>query len=359
MALLSPSFDAAREEPAARRVDAHPHAFRGLLQATSVVAALTHVAFCMLFLWSGVGVLAAVNVGSVLFYTWTFFLARRGHVGTVWWLTVFEVIGHALLATVLIGWGSGFHHYMLLLIPVTVVGTIPQLWLKVAAVAAEVVAYVVLDLLLRQGTPPHPVPPAVLSSLYYFNMLGAMLFLAFLAGYYHHLIERAQAALRAMADTDPLTRLRNRRSVMKAIAHEESRMDRGHPHLSFVMCDIDHFKSINDTRGHDAGDQVLKAVSQVLASGVRDVDFLARWGGEEFLAVLPDTDGSAAALIAERLRVGVEALRIPLGADALALTLTLGVATVREGESAEHAIGRADAALYAGKRGGRNRVVSA
>jgi diguanylate cyclase (GGDEF)-like protein len=139
---------------------------------------------------------------------------------------------------------------------------------------------------------------------------------------------------------------------MDVIRHEERRLHRGRQVLSFVMADIDHFKQVNDTLGHDAGDDVLRQVSQTLAAGVRDIDHLARWGGEEFLIVLPDTDEATAAQVAERLRLAVSQLQV----RGLALTTTFGVSEVNEGETAEQAISRADSALYAGKRSGRNRV---
>lgn len=341
--------------------EVQPETFRKLMQGIAAIAALTHVSFLCVFLWAGVDLLALVNVGSVACYVWVFFVSRspRYRIETAWTATVLEVLGHAVLATFVIGWGSGFHHYILLVIPVAVVSPIRPLALKAATVLAVALTYIVLDATLRHRVPPHVLPAAVQEGLYYFNVFGTMLILTFLAGCYYYLINQAHAALRELATTDPLTQLRNRRSITEAIRREEARVQRGVPYLSFVLCDLDHFKSINDTRGHDAGDLVLKAVSAALSKGVRDVDFLARWGGEEFLAVLPDTNGDGAALVAERLREFVAALELTHDGQPLRVTTTLGVATLREGETAEQAIARADAALYEGKRGGRNRVVRA
>ena len=161
--------------------------------------------------------------------------------------------------------------------------------------------------------------------------------------------------------TDPLTQLPNRRSLTQAVRREEERIKRNKAPLSFVLCDLDHFKVINDSKGHDAGDEVLKVVSKTLASCMRDVDFVARWGGEEFLAVLPDTDPEGAKLVAERIRRKVENQVIDVAGigEPLKVTMTLGVATLRPGEGAEQAIIRADAALYEGKHQGRNRVAFA
>jgi len=217
----------------------------------------------------------------------------------------------------------------------------------------------VLDIALRHQGPAKALPPFVIDGLHYFNVVGVMIILIFLAGYYYFLINKAAAALHEMASTDPLTQLKNRRAISDVIKREEGRVRRGPHQLSFILCDLDHFKRINDTRGHDVGDLVLTTVSQALSGGIRDVDYIARWGGEEFLAVLPDTDEQGAMVVAERLRSKVATLQTQAGGQALPISMTLGVATKLPGETAEQTIARADAALYEGKRSGRNRVVCA
>ena len=350
----SPSHRRARPPEASRL---QPEAFRILLQGIAVVAGLTHVAFLTLFHWAGVEAMAIVNVGSVLCYVWAFWLACQGRVALCWTVTVMEVLAHATLAVSVIGWGSGFHFYILLVIPVVVVGAIRPLMLKVVTVAAVTVIYLGLDMLLLRRPPLYPLPLSVLDGLHYFNVLCAILILIFLASYYHYLINQAESRLRDMATTDPLTQLSNRRAVIEAIRDEEQRILRGQPQMSFVLCDLDHFKDINDTHGHDAGDEVLKAVSHVLSQGIREVDHLARWGGEEFLIVLPGADTQQAQQVAERLRKAVEALRIPVGGRQLSVSMTFGVSALHPGETSEHTISRADQALYQGKHAGRNRVV--
>ncbi|HEX5356430.1 MAG TPA: GGDEF domain-containing protein [Aquabacterium sp.] len=337
-----------------------PEAFRALLQGIGVIAGLTHVAFCALFFWAHVTSLAYVNIGSILSYVWVFALARRGQVEQAWAVTVLEVLGHAILAVSVIGWDTGFHYYILLVIPVAVISSIRPVALKAATVLGVMMTYLVLDIVLRHRTPPNELPMVVIDGLHYFNVVGVMIILIFLAGYYYYLIDKAAATLREMASTDPLTQLRNRRAITEVIRREESRVRRGQPYLSFILCDLDHFKSINDSKGHDAGDAVLRSVSKTLQSCMRDVDFVARWGGEEFLAVLPDTDEEGAKLVAERIRGKIEGALIEApGHEPFKVTMTLGVAVIQKGENAEQTIARADTALYEGKRNGRNRVVVA
>jgi diguanylate cyclase (GGDEF)-like protein len=231
--------------------------------------------------------------------------------------------------------------------------------LKAVTVFAVMLTYLLLDMALRHQTPPEALPMTVIDGLHYFNVVGAMVILIFLAAYYYHLINRATASLKDMAMTDPLTKLHNRRSLGEVIRREESRHGRHQRPLSFVLMDLDHFKNVNDTLGHDTGDLVLQAVGEALRQGTRDVDFVGRWGGEEFLAVLPDTNEDGAALVAERLRHRVADLSVPGPRGPLNVSVTVGVAQLQAKEPAEHAISRADAALYDGKRQGRNRVCRA
>ena len=338
---------------------AQTEAFRALVQGIGVIAGLTHVCFCALFFWSGVTSLAYVNIGSVLSYVCVFELARRGAIDKAWALTVLEVLGHAILAVAVIGWDTGFHYYILLVIPVAVISAIKPVGLKAATVLGVMITYLALDIAFRHQGPAKELSALVVDGLHYFNVVGVMVILIFLAGYYYYLINKTASALHDMASTDPLTGLKNRRAITESIKREESRVRRGQPCLSFILCDLDQFKNINDTRGHDVGDMVLKKVSETLMSGVRDVDFVARWGGEEFLAVLPDTDTEGAKLVAERLRTKLCEQLIESGGTPFQVSMTLGVATLQAGETAEQTIARADAALYDGKRSGRNRVVLA
>ena len=125
--------------------------------------------------------------------------------------------------------------------------------------------------------------------------------------------------------------------------------------MALLVVDLDHFKRVNDTYGHPAGDAVLKALASILTQGVRESDIICRYGGEEFLILLPVTDAAAALALAERVRASVDA--VPDTPERPACTTSIGVACVQAGDTSFDAlIGRADAALYRAKAGGRNRV---
>lgn len=165
--------------------------------------------------------------------------------------------------------------------------------------------------------------------------------------------------LEQLAHIDPLTGLKNRRALEGSLEDALSAARRHEQELSLLLIDVDRFKALNDTHGHRTGDEVLRHVSDVLYGAMRAEDVIGRWGGEEFLVILPRTDGSGAIESAERLRSLIFEVRMDAGnARDLALTVTVGVAQWG-GESAEDLMDRADAALYTGKASGRNVVRSA
>jgi diguanylate cyclase len=334
---------------------AHQQAFCRVLLGIAVVAAGVHLGFMGMMAWAGVHSLVVGNVASVLSYVLMFQLARRGQLRGSLITGGTEVVAHAVVATWVIGWASGFHYYILLTLPILIMSTVTSRQDKTVGVPAFGIVMLALDAFCRQRAPAVVLDPAILTTLHYFNLISCMAILVFMSVLYLRQIHNAELQLRAMATTDPLTQLNNRRALMDVIQHEERRLQRGRQTLSFVMADIDHFKQINDNLGHEVGDQVLQQVSRALASGVRDVDHLARWGGEEFLVVMPGTNEVEAAQVAERLRQAVGSVDI----KDRAVSMTFGVSEVRGDESAEQAISRADAAMYEGKRSGRNRVVRA
>lgn len=165
--------------------------------------------------------------------------------------------------------------------------------------------------------------------------------------------------LDALAHTDPLTQLLNRRALIVNLVVELERVRRYNAPLSVLMIDVDHFKLVNDTHGHIAGDLVLEELGLLLQRAARAVDTVARYGGEEFVIVLPETGEQGAMAFAERLRARVEWNTFSIGkGQSLHLTISIGLTTFAgaRAESAEDLLDAADKALYRAKRGGRNLV---
>ncbi|MEK1904897.1 MAG: GGDEF domain-containing protein [Pseudomonas sp.] len=160
-----------------------------------------------------------------------------------------------------------------------------------------------------------------------------------------------QSALR-----DPLTDTGNRIAMNQAMQREVELARRNNQPLSVLMLDIDHFKQINDQYGHITGDEVLKALAGALKNSLRNIDMIFRYGGEEFLVLLSNTNREAAQMVGERLRLAVLGLQHVVDSRAIELSISLGCATMLAGESVDSLQRRADNALYVSKRDGRNRL---
>jgi two-component system, cell cycle response regulator len=162
---------------------------------------------------------------------------------------------------------------------------------------------------------------------------------------------------RRLATVDALTGLHNRRAFIEHARREVGRSQRHCDPLSMLLLDVDHFKSVNDTHGHAAGDRVLAAVGRMLSETNRRHDVSARWGGEEFVLLLSSTDAEGAAIVAERVRAAVEGLSIKTDAGELVrITASIGASTLLPTETLDALVDRADRAMYAAKTAGRNRV---
>lgn len=170
-------------------------------------------------------------------------------------------------------------------------------------------------------------------------------------------LRQANIELTRLATTDPLTGAANRRHFLESAHGETLRAQRTGQPLGVVMADIDHFKSINDTYGHDIGDIALIETVNVLQEGLRQSDLLGRFGGEEFALYLPETDKEGTLLLANRLKDAIQTISIDTPKGPLTFTCSLGVHLIDQGgESIEEALKKADEALYRSKKEGRNRV---
>ena len=199
--------------------------------------------------------------------------------------------------------------------------------------------------------------PALLASM-------VMMMISLVLSHFSRLRERLSDQRRALRETlqqveqlamhDSLTGLINRRHMQQLLEQESLRHARSGSPLSVALIDLDHFKPVNDTHGHHVGDEVLVGVAQTLQQRLRGTDVIARWGGEEFLLLLPDTPPEAARLVVERLRAALIDRAVAASVPALRVSFSAGVAAFGPHEQAHAVIERADQALYAAKAAGRN-----
>lgn len=201
----------------------------------------------------------------------------------------------------------------------------------------------------QNAAPIHPVQILAYVAVMATALLGSI-------GFVLMVKERTDREIMRLAMTDSLTRISNRRALMEWAEHALARRS-GSP-LALLMIDVDHFKPINDTYGHQAGDEVLRKIAELLEGRLRGYDFLGRYGGEEFCVVAPDTDREGALALAESLRAIIDATPFTAAGKGIALSVSIGVALCPPHATRElkEVLAEADAALYAAKQAGRNRV---
>ena len=335
--------------------------FNQVMIGVGIAAFLVHAIFLYIFSYCAVRELVYFNVASLLLFVAVTVLSLRKWTATAFALTGFEVILHAITATYYIGWDSGFHFYTILLIPVVLFGPRSFWFTKLPLVVVTLVTYMYMMFQFKFNTAPvYALSYVVTSGLHMANTAISLLFLCFLCGIYNLVVHQSARRMYQLANTDALSGLRNRRSILETADIElQKQLSKGNfrPEFHVLICDIDYFKKVNDTHGHDAGDAVIRAVADVLKTNATRSDYCARWGGEEFLIIVPNKKRQDALDIAEAIREQVEALVINHEELALRATMTLGVCSMRRKETLADAIDRADKALYNGKQSGRNRVV--
>ncbi len=162
--------------------------------------------------------------------------------------------------------------------------------------------------------------------------------------------------LEDLALLDELTRLPNRRFVVRELTSRISEMSRVGEPFGVLFADIDDFKSVNDSHGHETGDEVLRVVARTLLHNCRPLDAIGRWGGEEFVAVVREVDRGQLRIIGERLRALVASSKVRRNGTQIGVTISVGGTTARPGDSPESLLERADQMLYRSKQGGRNKV---
>jgi len=172
---------------------------------------------------------------------------------------------------------------------------------------------------------------------------------------YLHALELSKK-YRQLAHFDPLTQLSNRRDAMCILKQEQARMMRSKEPLSIVLCDVDHFKKINDEYGHNTGDAVLIELAKIFTESIRDQDCIARWGGEEFLFILPQTIAKNANYVAEKIQKNLQNFFVNYENDKIKVTVSMGIEQLRDDQTIDELINSADKYLYQAKDSGRNQI---
>lgn len=328
----------------------------------STALTVGYLVFVLTYDWPRLGSLVPVTVVGVAAHASAVVLARRGRQLATALICLVTEICQVVAGVLVLGWESGLHLYLIASgVLVFVVFTDRQAawrWVFVVlATAAFVVSQTVLD-----PSADALVPTPVLATLFSFNaVLSALLVFGLSAlSYFRAHQARTEAARQAarteyLANTDALTGLSNRRPVVERLDGVSAPGKGGY---SVAIADLDRFKFLNDTYGHQCGDVVLAHLAGVLRSRLRTTDTVGRWGGEEFMVVMPDTTLDHAVRLMERLRAAVESQRIPCAHHTHTVTVSIGVADGDNDGLSHRVVKRADDALYDAKMEGRNAVRS-
>lgn len=322
------------------------------------VALAAHLLFFLFFVAVGARSMALFNVGSVALYLACIGFCRRLSPSLVLAMAAVEVVAHAWLAVTTIGWASGFHYYLFVLALVAFFNPRWSMPTKLGFLALVCLAYMGLGRWSSGHQPDVIVDADVLTWVNDINTVILFGFLAYFAHFYAKAALRAENELQRLAATDALTGLHNRRIIEDVAEDELARHRQLNRPLSLVMVDADDFKALNDKFGHDCGDYVLRIIAKRLQLAVRSRDYLGRWGGEEFVLLLPETDRGVAEEVAERVRQAVHA-PVSYQGRRVTVTLTVGVSAFRRDDDFASCLARADQALLEGKRAGKNRVMVA
>ncbi len=313
-----------------------------------------HVVLFILFLLLQLPLLAVANAASILAYVVCLKAIHARRYSFAGMLMSAEIILHAMLASWILGWSSNFYFYLYCLVPIVAFSFQDRrklrLLLNLTILTVVVGAYV----LRRRMGLSSGVAPGLLEVFGIVNVLGATALLLHGTALSVRFTRSMQVSLFHTASRDSLTNLYTRRRITEGV-----RQLSGAGTTAIILLDIDHFKQINDRLGHDRGDVILQRVAKAIGASVRATDVASRWGGEEFLVLMPDTQDLAAQAVAERILHNIRESAGKIERVPFTVTATLAVSQIRQGESFESALGRADQALYLGKQQGRNQVLLA
>lgn len=340
----------------------------------SVGIAVIHLIFTIAFGVNHIMPLFYYNAVVTFFYLYHSFVSiRKGRFMLVFITSVTEIIFCSTYTSLMLGWNWGFHMYTMALVPAAfyLTYTLQELDGKIVipTIASTVASLsFILTRVVCGRVEPFYTGTGYADNLqicfYYFNIIisffMSVLFSTMFAmeiRYMQTQLEQENRSLGEAANVDPLTHLLNRRSMnaqLKAMLDESGNSPQD---FCIMLADIDDFKKVNDTYGHDCGDEVLISIANVIAHDVREEDAVCRWGGEEILIMLK-ADLAIAKKVAERICKDVRGVAVKHGEDYIGVTITIGIADYKKKQTIRSMIEEADRNMYYGKQHGKNQVVT-
>ena len=315
-----------------------------------------HLALIPLFYLLGLEFLSFINVFSFLMWIIAWQVNKNGKHDLAIGLMICEVVLHTLLVVPTMGWNAGFQYYLIGTIPFSLFSTKFNGRLIVLASIGLCLTFTSLDA-FTHDTIQSLIPLPYIKIINYTNIVIAFAAIGIISYYFRLASLKLEHELELLAHTDSLTGLYNRHKMQELLELQTALFTRNRSKFTLIIVDIDHFKKINDTYGHFCGDYVLGEVASLMKKNLRKGDVLARWGGEEFLMMLPDTEINGARIMAENIRKAIANKHFHLAGENLSVTMTFGLTQHEIDRSIEDSLKQADNALYEGKEAGRNRVM--
>jgi diguanylate cyclase (GGDEF)-like protein len=316
-----------------------------------------HLALIPLFFFLGLHFLAFLNVFSSIMWITGWRANRLGNHDLAITLMVSEVILHTIFVVPAVGWHAGFQYYLFGAIPFSLFNNRFSGTSIILISIGICVTFVVLDAMTHDRPDALALSAGMISIMNYTNTVISFTAMALISFYFRLASITLEQELEKLAHTDSLTGLYNRRRMKEILEIQRSLSARTDLGFALIFVDIDHFKKFNDTYGHGCGDYILCEVAAFMKSHLRHGDALARWGGEEFLIMLPNTDIHGARAIAEKIRRAIAMKRFHLAGQDFSVTMTFGLTLHEEENSIDDSLKLADDALYKGKEAGRNLVM--
>ncbi|MEC4748415.1 GGDEF domain-containing protein [Methylomicrobium sp. Wu6] len=328
-----------------------------VINSVGYVGIAVHLVLIPLFYWLGFPSLSCLNIFSSMLWISAWIVNQQGRHNPAIVLMTMEVMLHTLLVVPTVGWQAGFQYYLFAAVPFTLFNNKFDGKAIIFVSIALGLEFILLSVFTGDQPPNPTLSDGLVRLLDHANIIISFTAQCIISYYFRLASISLEQELENQAHTDPLTGLYNRRRMTDFLVEQGKLSALEQTTLSVAFVDIDHFKKINDNFGHECGDEILRSIADFIKRQLRKEDTLARWGGEEFLLLLPHTDIDGARVLAEKIRKTIAEHYFQIGGCEYAVTLTIGLCEHQTENPIEESIKFADIALYRGKQAGRNRVM--
>lgn len=343
------------------KLEYQSYPFYIIVNYTSLLGFSVHFSFAVIFALFKIPYLAVFSIISMAAFAAGHFINLKVCHNAVLYIGYLVVSIYAIVAVLCLGWDSGFHYYILCLVPFVFFSSTIKTPTKIALTAACGIMYLGLNILSNSMEAFFMTNQKILYGFNMLNIIITFIALSFVAYFYNagamkaeFSLKKANKKLELLAGTDPLTGLLNRRSMLRKIEHQILQYKVNNKPFALVLTDIDMYKPFNDRYGHECGDYVLISTADIFKNMLRKNDYACRWGGDEFLLLLPETNLDESKIVVEKLRKAISDYKFYYKDHKLNVTMTFGVCIYNGHLDAKEFINKADAALYEGKQMGRN-----